>query len=66
MIIPSKRLNTSIGPIDGNLIGCITPDQGCPESNGTEEVLHITVNLRLKLQMQFNESKTEAIRCSLI
>ena len=45
MIIFSKRLNSSICPIDGTLTGTSTPGHSGPGNNGSEEELH---------QMQFS------------
>ena len=46
-MIPSKRLNSSISPIDATLTGTTTPTQSGPGSNGTEGVLHIPQNPRV-------------------
>ena len=49
-------MNTSIGSIDETLTGTTTPGESGPESNGNEEVHHITLPLRLEpdYQMKFN------------
>ena len=49
-IIPSKRLNCSIWPKDGNLTGTTTLGQSEYESNGNERVLHIPQTARLEIQ----------------
>ena len=41
IIILSKKLNSSIWPIDGTLTGTTTLDQNGPESNGNKRILHI-------------------------
>ena len=38
----SKKLKSSIWPIDGTLTGTTTLGQSRTESNGNEELLHIT------------------------
>ena len=47
-IITSKRLNSSIWPIDGTLTGTSSPNQSGPESNSHEGVLHILQILRVE------------------
>ena len=46
MIIPCKRSNSSIWPIDGTLTVTIIIDQSRPGSNDNEGVLHISQNFR--------------------
>ena len=44
IIIPCKRLNSSIWPIDETLIGTTTLRQSGPKSNGNEKAHHIPQN----------------------
>ena len=48
IIILSKRLNSFIWPIDGNITDTATLDQSEPGSNSTEEVLHIHESSRTR------------------
>ena len=43
MIIPRKRLNSSLKPINGTLIGTNIPGQSGAESNGKKGVLNISL-----------------------
>ena len=47
-MIPCKRLNSSIWPIDETITGYANPGQSGPESNGNEELLHIPHTPRLE------------------
>ena len=46
IIIPNKRVNSSIWPGDGTLAGTIITGQSGLKSNGYEEVLHIPQSSR--------------------
>ena len=46
IIIFSKWLNSSIGPIDWTLTGTTIPDQSGPESNSNKEQLQISQNFK--------------------
>ena len=43
----SKRLDSSIWPLDGTQTGTVTLDQSGPEINDNEEVLHTTQSSRI-------------------
>ena len=56
IIIPSKRLNSSIWPISGIQTGTNSLGQSEPESNGDEKVFHVPQTPRWEPchQIQFN------------
>ena len=56
IIIPSKRLNSSIWPIDETLTGTTTLDPGRPESKGNERILGIPQTLSLEPHHQVHFS----------